>query len=105
MTQKTIEWNLSFAQDEVITGVENLLSTGGYIYTRGGSDAEVRLHVTLSQGSLELAVRPLLSQRSPFSQQIGFHRTLLVMTWTGVSAQEEETFLRRLTLTFLRVGG
>ena len=105
MTQKTSDWNLSFAPDEVVAGLEKLLSTNGYPYTRQDRDTEVRLHVTLSQGSLELTVQPLLSQRSPFSPEIGFHRTLLMMIWAGATAQEEETFLRRLTLTFLRVGG
>jgi hypothetical protein len=103
--EKTIEWNLGFARDEVIAGLEKLLTETGYVYTRADTDTEIRFQAILAQGLLELTVRALLSQRSPFNPPIFFHRTLLVMTFTGVSTQEEETFLRRLTLTFLRVGG
>ncbi|MBI3303718.1 MAG: hypothetical protein HYZ72_16760 [Deltaproteobacteria bacterium] len=105
MNEKTIEWNLGFARDEVIAGLEKLLTQAGYTYTRAETDAEDRFQVTLPQGTVALVVRPLPSRRSPFGPQIVFHRTLLVMTYTGVSAQEEETFLHRLTLTFLRAGG
>ncbi len=105
MTEKTIEWNLGFAPDEVLVGLEKLFTEVGYAYLRAETDSEVRFQVTLAQGALELAVRPLLSQRSPFSPQIILHRTLLVMTFTGASAREEKTFLHHLTLTFLRVGG
>jgi hypothetical protein len=105
VTEKTIEWNLGFTPDEVIVGLEKLLTEAGYAYTRVEPDAEVRFQVTLAQGTLGLTVRPLLGQRSPFSPQLILHRTLLVMTWNGVSAEEEAVFLRRLTLAFLRVGG
>jgi hypothetical protein len=105
VTEKTVEWNLGFARDEVLAGLEKLLAGAGYLYTRTESEAEVRFQVTLPQGSLGLTVRPLLSQRSPFGPHLFFHRTLLIMTYRDVSVQDEETFLRRLTLTFLRAGG
>ena len=105
MSEKTIEWNLGFAQDEVLAGLEKLLTTAGYAYTRVATDGEVRFQVTLAPGTLGLTVRPLLSQCSPFSPHLSFPRTLLVMTYIGVSAQDEETFLHRLTLAFLRAGG
>lgn len=105
MTEKTIEWNLGFARDEVIAGLEKLLGTAGYTYTRTEIDAEVRWQVTLAPGTIGLTVRPLPSQRSPFGPHLVFHRTLLAMTYTGVSAEKEKTFLHRLTLAFLRAGG
>ena len=105
MTDKTIEWNLGFEQDEVATGLERLLTRTGYRYTRAETDTEAQFQVTLSSGSLRLVVRPLLPHHSPFNPQVFFHRTLLVMTFTGVSVQEEAAFLHRLTLTFLRAGG
>jgi hypothetical protein len=52
-----------------------------------------------------LTVRPLLAPFRPFNFQGGIRRTLLLMTFSEVNAQEEEAFLRRLTLAFLRVGG
>ena len=105
MTEKAIEWNLGFARDEVVTGLEKFLAEGKYTYTQAETDARVDFHVALSSGSLTLTVRPLLSHRSPFSPKIILHRTLLLVTFVGVSDQEKETFLHRLTLTFLRVGG
>lgn len=105
MTDKTIEWNLGFAQDEVVAGLEKLLTQGEYTYTRAETDTEAQFQVTLFSGSLRLVVRQLPSRHSPFNPQVFFHRTLLVMTFAGISIQEEEAFLHRLTLTFLRAGG
>ena len=105
MSEKTIEWNLGFAYDEVRAGLEQLLTEAGYTFTHANHDNAAHFQVTFPQGLLELAVRPLPSQQSPFKAQIFFHRTLLTMTYRDVSAQEEETFLHRLTLKFLRAGG
>ena len=105
MTDKTIEWNLGFAYKEVIERLEKLLTQARYVYTRAGTHSEMHFQVALSQGTLELHARPLRSHRSPFSSQIILHRTLLTMTFAGASADEEQTFLQRLTLAFLRVGG
>ena len=102
---KTIEWNLGFARDEVIGGLEKLLTQGGYEYTRTEIDAEVHFQATVSPGSIALKVQPLLASTSPFNVHIFFHRTLLLMAFTDVKTQEEESFMRRLTLTFLRAGG
>jgi len=105
VTDKTVEWNLGFAQGEVVEGLEKLLTQAGYPYTRIEADAEVQFQVILPSGSLRLVVRPLPSHHSPFNPQVLFHRTLLLMTFADVSIQEEEAFLHRLTLTFLRAGG
>ncbi|HEV8718594.1 MAG TPA: hypothetical protein VGX03_37975 [Candidatus Binatia bacterium] len=105
MSTNTIEWNLAFARDEVVTGLEKLLSQLGYTYTRTDGDAETRFQATLSQGVLDIVVQPLVSHRSPFKLQVVRQRTLLTATCTGLSAQEEERFRQALTLTFLRVGG
>ena len=105
MSEKTVEWNLAFARDEVVAGVEKLFTQAGYVYTRTDTDAETRFQVRLSQASLAMTVRPLSSQRSPFNLPVVLHRTLLTVTYTGLSAQEEESLRHRLTLAFLRVGG
>lgn len=105
MAEKTIEWNLGFARDEVIVGLEKLFAKAALPFTRMEGEAEVRFHVSLSSGSLRLTVQPLRSSHGPFNLQGLSQRTLLQITFVGASAQEEETFLRHLTLAFLRVGG
>lgn len=105
MGEKTIQWNLGFPPDEVIAGLEKLLTGVAAGYTREERDTEVYVRVPLASGSLTLTVRPLLTSFSPFNFHGGARRTVLLMTFSEVNAQEEETFLRRLTLAFLRVGG
>jgi hypothetical protein len=105
MTEKTIEWNLAFARDEVVAGLEKLLTRAGCTYTRTETDAETHFQATLCGGSLQAVVRPLASHHGPFNLQVVLHRTLLVITYTGLTTQEEEALRRSLTLTFLRVGG
>ncbi|TMA58477.1 MAG: hypothetical protein E6J80_04940 [Deltaproteobacteria bacterium] len=61
MSEKTIEWNLGFARDEVLAGLEKLLTTAGYAYTRVATDGEVRFQVTLAQGPLGVTARLSLS--------------------------------------------
>ena len=105
VSTKTLEWNLAFARDEVVAGLEKLLAHLGYAYTRGGTEDEIRFRATLSHGVLDVVVQPLASHRSPFNLQVVLQRTLLTATCTGLSTQEEERFRHGLTLTFLRVGG
>ena len=105
MSTKTLEWDLAFARDEVVARLEKLLAQLGYAYTRSDTDDETRFQATCSHRVLDIVVRPLASQRSPFNLQVVLHRTLLVATCTGFSAQEGERFRRGLTLAFLRVGG
>jgi len=85
--------------------LEKLLSEGTYAHARTETDADTHFQVTLAQGTLWLKVQPLPSHKSPFNPHVFFHRTLLVMAFNGVGRQDEETFLRRLTLRFLRAGG
>lgn len=105
MSTNTIEWDLAFARDEVVARLEKLLAQLGYAYTRSDTDDETRFQATCSQRVLDIVVRPLTPHRSPFNLQVVLHRTLLIATCTGLSAGEEETLRRGLTLTFLRVGG
>lgn len=105
MTEQTIEWNLAFAVDEVLAGVEKLLTKLGYasVRTQGADETSVRAQPP--QGALLFSIRPLTSYRSPFNIQVTLHRTLLVVTFSEFSAAMEEALRRNLTLAFLRVGG
>ena len=105
MLENIIEWNLGFARDEVEAGVKKLLVESGSAFTCWETEAETHFQATLIQGMLEAVVRPLTSYRSPFNLQATLHRSLLMVSCSGLSAQEKEAFRRRLTLTFLRVGG
>lgn len=105
MTEKTIEWNLAFAADEVVAGVERLLSKLGYAFCQTRKVEEIDFHATPPQGTLSLLVRPLTGHRSPFNIYTTLQRTLLIVTYSEFSPQMEELLQRALTLTFLRVGG
>jgi hypothetical protein len=105
MREKTVEWNLGFARDDVIVGLKKLLREARYTYIHTETNAETGFQVTFPEGSLQLSVLPLPSHNSPFNPHVFFRRTLLVMTFTGAGVQDEEAFMRRLTLTFLRAGG
>jgi hypothetical protein len=101
-----LEWNLGFAFDEVVEGLEKMCVMRGYAYSRTDGDGETCLSVTLSFGTLELLVKPLLSHRSPFSPLIILHRTFLTVTsTTPIAPRDWEPFRRHLTLAFLRAGG
>ncbi len=96
---------MGFAADEVVAGLEQVLTTAGYSYTRLGAAPDTHFQVTLTQGTLRLVVRPLPPRPNPLSPQHPFPRALLRMTFAGVATQEQEAVVRRLTLAFLRVGG
>jgi hypothetical protein len=105
VTEKTIEWNLAFARDEVISGVEKLLAKLAYSFSRTESQEGLVFQVTPPQGTLSFSIRPLLSHQSPFNIQVTLHRTMLITSYSGFSSQMEEALQRSLTLAFLRVGG
>jgi len=105
VSEKTLEWNLGFARDEVVAGVEKLLAQSESVHYRTDTEAETRFHAAFSQGMLDIAVRPLTSYRSPFNIQATLPRTLLIVCSTGLTPAEEATLRYRLTLAFLRVGG
>jgi hypothetical protein len=105
VSETLLEWNLGFARDEVIAGVEKLFAQLGCAYSRTETDTETRFHAAFSQGTLDLVVQPLTSYRSPFNIQATLHRTLLTVLAAGLSAEAKETLRQRLTLVFLRVGG
>lgn len=100
MDEKTIEWNLGFPIEEVLAGLDKLLS--GTLSTREEREGTVSLHLPLASGALTLTVQPL--RPSGGLGQLPA-RTLLRMTFSGVAPQAEAQFVRRLTLAFLRVGG
>ena len=105
MTENTIEWNLAFAADEVRTGVEKLLAKFNYPIALNESAEELVIHVSPPVGTLSFVVRPLAAHKSPFNLQATLHRTLLIVTYAGFSAQAEAALRQGLTLAFLRVGG
>jgi hypothetical protein len=105
MSESKLEWNLAFAQEEVIAGLEKLLTRAGHSYTRTDTEGETRFQATLPQGVLHIIVQPLSSHRSPFNLPVVLHRTLLIATGIGLSPEEEKAFRHALTLAFLRVGG
>jgi hypothetical protein len=105
MSESKLEWNLAFAQDEVIAGLEKLLTQAGHSYTRTDTEGETRFQATLPQGVLHITVQPLSAHRSPFNLPVVLHRTLLIATGIGLSPEEEKAFRHALTLAFLRVGG
>lgn len=106
MSEILLEWNLGFASDEVVEGLEKMCTRRGYVHTRSDCDGETLFALTLPSGALELLVQPLLSHRSPFSPNIILHRTMLIVSVTdGVTPQERATFRQYLTLAFLRAGG
>jgi hypothetical protein len=105
MTESKLEWNLAFARNEVVLGLEKLLSQLGYAYIRTETEDETRFRATLAQGALDIVVQPLVSHHSPFNLQVVLHRSLLAATCSGLSPKEEESFRHGLTLAFLRVGG
>jgi len=105
VTEKTIEWNLAFAVDEVMAGVEKLFTKLGYSFSCMRTEEEAIFRATPPQGVLTCTVRPLASHRSPFNIQATLHRTLLALSYIGLSAQQENALKQQLTLTFLRVGG
>lgn len=106
MTTPLLEWNLGFAFDEVVEGVEQMCAMRSYIYTRTDRDSETCLSITLPSGMLELLVKPLLSHHSPFSPLIILHRTSLTVTSTApVVLHDWEPFRQHVMLAFLRAGG
>lgn len=105
MTEKTIEWNLAFAADEVITGVEKMLAKLGYAFSRTEKPEGTSLQTTPPQGTLSFLVCPIASHQSLFPIQVTLHRTLLRTTYSAFSPQMEDALQRSLTLAFLRVGG
>ena len=105
MTEKIIEWNLAFTLDEVVVGVEKLLSKLGYAFSRSHAAEEEIFHATPPRGALTCAAKPLTAYRSPFNIQVTLHRTLLTVSYSGLGEREEALLKQQMTLAFLRVGG
>ncbi len=105
VTEKTIEWNLAFAVDEVVAGVEKLCTKLGYSFSCMRTEEAAIFRATPPQGALTCTIRPLASHHSPFNIQVTLSRTLLLLSYVGLSPHQEEALKQQLTLTFLRVGG
>ena len=106
MTTPLLEWDLSFAFDEVVEGLEKMCIMRRYVYARTDRDGETCLSVMLPPATLGLLVKPLLSPRSPFSPLIILRRTLLTVTsLASVAPHEWDIFRQHVTLAFLRAGG
>jgi hypothetical protein len=106
VTTSLLEWDLGFAFDEVVEGLEKMCTMRRYVYTRTDRDGETCLSVTLPSATLKLLVKPLLSHRSPFSPLIILRRTLLTVTSLApVALHDWDTFRQHMTLAFLRAGG
>ncbi len=103
--ERDLEWNLAFAPDEVVPRLENLFRQHGYAYTQEERETDIFYHTSLGPGTLDIVLHPLEPQRSPFSASIFQQRTLVRMTYTGVSKEDQATFKHQLTMAFLRVGG
>lgn len=105
VSEKTIEWNLAFSIDEVMAGVEKMLSKLDYAFTCTQNDEERFFRAVPSEGSLTLTARPLAAHRSPFNLPVTLYRTLLTVVYAGFSVENEASLKRQLTFAFLRVGG
>jgi hypothetical protein len=106
VTTSLLEWDLGFAFDEVVEELEKMCTMRRYVYTRIDRDGETCLSVTLPSATLKLLVKPLLSNRSPFSPLIILRRTLLTVTSLApVALHDWDTFRQHMTLAFLRAGG
>lgn len=106
MITSLLEWNLGFAFDEVVEGLEKMCTRRSYLYARTDRGGETCLSITLPSGILKLLVKPLLPRCSPFSPLIIWHRTLLTVTSTApVALCDWEPFRQHVTLAFLRAGG
>ena len=105
----TLEWNLAFAPDEVVSQLETLFRQHGYVYSRqeGRADtaSEPYYRTTLGSGSVEVRVQPAGSAPGPFGGAHARPRTLLRVVCAGVDDAGCARLKRQLTLAFLRVGG
>jgi len=103
--ERDLEWDLAFAPDEVVPRLEKLFRQHGYAYTQEEKETDILYHTSLGQGTLDIGMHPLEPKKSPFSASIFQQRTLVRMTYTGVSKEDQAIFKHQLTLAFLRVGG
>ncbi len=105
MRERNFEWNLAFASDEVIEGVEKMCRTEGYSFTKGQTESETLFDITLPDGNAIFRIRPQDAQQVPFNPILKFQRTFLAVSMSEVGTQTVETLHWKLTLAFLRAGG
>jgi hypothetical protein len=103
--ERNFEWNLAFATDEVIEGIEKMCANEAYPYTKEKQAELTRYHLTLPDGTVTLSVHPNGAQIAPFNAILKFQRTMLKVSMPDVAPQTVETLHRKLTLAFLRAGG
>ena len=78
--ERNFEWNLAFASDEVIEGLEKMCGKEAYPYTKEETEGETRFHVTLPDGNVTLCVRSQAAQYPPFNAIFKFQRTMLLVS-------------------------
>ena len=105
MRERNFAWNLAFAGDEVIEGIEKMCRTESYPYTKEEAQEETHFCVTLPDGTALLRVRPLAPHQAPFNPILKFQRTLLTVSMSEVAQHTVDTLHWKLTLAFLRAGG
>jgi len=103
--ERNFEWNLAFATDEVIEGIEKMCANEAYPYTKEEAEGEIRYRLTLPDGIVTLCVCPNGAQIAPFNAILKFQRTMLNVSMPEVELQTVETLHRKLMLAFLRAGG
>lgn len=103
--EKTVKWELGFNLNEVIAGLEKLLTDAGYRIKREKTEAGEQFLALLSQPGSYLLLEVCSLPARRLSPVIFLPRTLLSIRFTGATSEEEGDFMRRLTLAFLRVGG
>ncbi len=105
MAEKRVEWDLGFSREEVLAGLERLLSREGYKFQRERVGEEERFFLPFAPNGpfLELCLRSLPPRR--LGPVASMPHTLLAMRFVGMPSGVEERFLYQLTLAFLRTGG
>ena len=105
VSERNFDWNLAFASDEVVEGVEKICHMEGYSYTKEQTGSETLFDIILPDGNAILRIRSQDAQQAPFNPMLKFQRTFLAVSMPEVGAQTVETLHRKLTLAFLRAGG
>jgi hypothetical protein len=103
--ERNFTWDLAFAGDEVIAGIEKMCRNEAYPYSKEETNGETVFQVTLLDGSATLRLRPQDPRHPAFNPILKFQRTTLTVSLSEVDQQTVETVHRQLTLTFLRAGG
>jgi hypothetical protein len=103
--ERNFTWDLAFASNEVVEGIEKMCRNEAYPHRKEETDSETLFYVMLPGGDATLRVSPQDPRHPAFNPILKFQRTTLTVSLSEVGPQTVETFHRQLTLTFLRAGG